>query len=103
MIQGGDPTGTGMGGPGYKFRDELGHSKSSYLRGTVAMANSGPNTNGSQFFIMHADYGLPNQYSIFGQVTDGLESVDQIAAAATGMQDKPVSPVTVNSITITES
>ncbi|MDA2980081.1 MAG: peptidylprolyl isomerase [Actinomycetota bacterium] len=103
MIQGGDPTGTGMGGPGYKFRDELAHSKSKYLRGTVAMANSGPNTNGSQFFIMHADYGLPNQYSIFGQVTDGLESVDQIAAAATGMQDKPVSPVTINSITITES
>lgn len=102
MIQGGDPTGTGMGGPGYKFRDELGHSKSSYLRGTVAMANSGPNTNGSQFFIMHADYGLPNQYSIFGQVTDGIESVDQIAAAATGMQDMPVSPVTIDSVTITE-
>jgi cyclophilin family peptidyl-prolyl cis-trans isomerase len=102
MIQGGDPTGTGMGGPGYKFRDELGHSKSQYKRGTVAMANSGPNTNGSQFFIMHADYGLPNQYSIFGQVTDGLEVVDQIAAAAKGAQDRPVSPVTINSVTITE-
>ncbi|MCZ7531942.1 MAG: peptidylprolyl isomerase [Acidimicrobiia bacterium] len=103
MIQGGDPTGTGTGGPGYKFRDELGHSKSSYLRGTVAMANSGPNTNGSQFFIMHADYGLPNQYSIFGQVTEGIEIVDQIATAATGMQDRPVAPVTINSVTITES
>lgn len=103
MIQGGDPTGTGMGGPGYKFRDELGHSKSSYKRGTVAMANSGPNTNGSQFFVMHADYGLPNHYSIFGQVTDGLTVVDQIAAAATGMQDRPVAPVTINSVTITES
>ncbi|MEZ5174815.1 MAG: peptidylprolyl isomerase [Acidimicrobiia bacterium] len=103
MIQGGDPTGSGRGGPGYRFRDELGHSKSSYLRGTVAMANSGPNTNGSQFFIMHADYGLPNQYSIFGQVTDGIEVVDQIAAAATGMQDRPVSPVTIDSISITES
>ena len=88
---------------GEEFRDELGHSKSSYLRGTVAMANSGPNTNGSQFFIMHADYGLPNQYSIFGQVTDGIEVVDQIAAAATGMQDRPVSPVTIDSISITES
>ncbi len=103
MIQGGDPTGTGRGGPGYKFRDELGHSKSSYSRGTVAMANSGPNTNGSQFFIMHADYGLPNQYSIFGQVTKGIEIVDQIATAATGMQDRPVAPVTINSVTITES
>jgi cyclophilin family peptidyl-prolyl cis-trans isomerase len=103
MIQGGDPTGTGMGGPGYKFRDELGHSKSSYNRGTVAMANSGPNTNGSQFFIMHADYGLPNQYSIFGQVTEGLEVVDQIAAAATGAQDRPVAPVSITSVTITES
>lgn len=103
MIQGGDPTGTGMGGPGYKFRDELGHSKSSYQRGTVAMANSGPNTNGSQFFIMHADYGLPNNYSIFGQVTEGLTVVDQIAAAATGMQDRPVAPVTIDSITITEA
>ncbi len=103
MIQGGDPTGTGMGGPGYKFRDELGHSKSEYKRGTVAMANSGPNTNGSQFFIMHADYGLPNQYSIFGQVTEGLEVVDQIAAAAKGPQDRPINPVTINSVTITEA
>jgi cyclophilin family peptidyl-prolyl cis-trans isomerase len=103
MIQGGDPTGTGTGGPGYRFRDELGHSKSEYKRGTVAMANSGPNTNGSQFFIMHADYGLPNQYSIFGQVTDGFPVIDQIAAAATGMQDRPVAPVTIDSVTITES
>jgi cyclophilin family peptidyl-prolyl cis-trans isomerase len=103
MIQGGDPTGTGTGGPGYKFRDELGHSKSSYKRGTLAMANSGPNTNGSQFFIMHADYGLPNQYSIFGEVTEGIEVVDAIAAAATGAQDRPVQPVTITSVTITES
>ena len=102
MIQGGDPTGTGRGGPGYRFRDELGHTKSSYKRGTLAMANSGPNTNGSQFFIMHADYGLPNQYSIFGEVTEGIEVVDAIAAAATGAQDRPVQPVTINSITITE-
>ncbi|MCB1247097.1 MAG: peptidylprolyl isomerase [Acidimicrobiia bacterium] len=103
MIQGGDPTGTGMGGPGYKFRDELGHSKSDYSRGTVAMANSGPNTNGSQFFVMHADYPLPNQYSIFGSVTEGFDTVDRIAAAATGAQDRPVQPVTIESVTITES
>ncbi len=103
MVQGGDPTGTGRGGPGYKFRDELGHSKSKYNRGTLAMANSGPHTNGSQFFIMHADYGLPNQYSIFGEVTEGMEVVDRIAAAATGAQDKPINPVTINSVTITEA
>ncbi len=103
MIQGGDPTGTGTGGPGYKFRDELGHSKTGYERGTVAMANAGPNTNGSQFFIMHADYGLPNQYSIFGEVTDGMDVVDAIATAPTGAQDRPHEPVTINSVTISES
>jgi cyclophilin family peptidyl-prolyl cis-trans isomerase len=103
MVQGGDPSGTGRGGPGYQFRDELGHSKSSYSRGTLAMANSGPNTNGSQFFIMHADYGLPNQYSIFGKVTDGLDVVDAIAGAPTGAQDRPNNPVTVDSIDIVES
>ncbi len=100
MIQGGDPTGTGRGGPGYKFRDELGHSKTQYSRGTVAMANAGPNTNGSQFFIMHNDYGLPNAYSIFGKVTDGLDVVDAIAAAPTGAQDRPHDPVTIDSIDI---
>ncbi len=102
MVQGGDPTGTGRGGPGYRFRDELGHSKSTYGRGTLAMANSGPNTNGSQFFIMHADYPLPNQYSIFGEVTNGIEVVDRIAAGATGSQDRPHEPVTIDSVTITE-
>ena len=103
MIQGGDPTGTGTGGPGYQFCDELGHSKSSYDRGTMAMANAGPNTNGSQFFIMHADYGLPNQYTIFGEVTDGIEVVDAIATAPTGPQDRPHDPVTIKSVTVTES
>ena len=102
MIQGGDPTGTGTGGPGYKFRDET-HSKTSYKRGTVAMANSGPDTNGSQFFIMHADYGLPNAYTIFGEVTSGLEAVDAIADAPKGAQDRPNNPVTINSIDITEA
>jgi cyclophilin family peptidyl-prolyl cis-trans isomerase len=102
MVQGGDPTGTGRGGPGYKFRDET-HSKTSYKRGTLAMANSGPNTNGSQFFIMHADYGLPNAYTIFGEVTDGMDVVDSIAGAPTGTQDRPHDPVTINSVTINEA
>jgi cyclophilin family peptidyl-prolyl cis-trans isomerase len=101
MVQGGDPTGTGRGGPGYKFRDET-HAKTSYNRGTLAMANSGPHTNGSQFFIMHADYGLPNAYTIFGKVADGLDVVDAIAGAPTGAQDRPHAPVTINSVTITE-
>jgi cyclophilin family peptidyl-prolyl cis-trans isomerase len=103
MIQGGDPTGTGRGGPGYRFRDELGHSKSKYTRGTLAMANAGPNTNGSQFFIMHADYGLPNQYSIFGEVTDGMDVVDAIAEAPTGAADRPNAPVTITGIDISEN
>jgi cyclophilin family peptidyl-prolyl cis-trans isomerase len=102
MIQVGDPTGTGTGGPGYRFRDEF-HSSTSYGRGTVAMANSGPNTNGSQFFICHKDAGLPNAYTIFGQVTDGMDVVDAIATAPTGPQDRPTDPVTINSIEITES
>ncbi len=102
MIQGGDPTGTGMGGPGYRFRDEL-EGPGTYSRGTVAMANAGPNTNGSQFFIMHTDYGLPHNYSIFGQVTDGLDVVDTIANTPTGAQDKPVEDCVINSVTITEA
>jgi len=100
MIQGGDPTGTGSGGPGYQFRDEV-HSKTSYPRGTVAMANSGPNTNGSQFFIVHQDAGLPNAYTIFGEVTEGMDIVDAIADKPTGAQDRPHDPVTINSIDIT--
>ena len=103
MIQSGDPTGTGRGGPGYRFRDELGHSKSSYTRGTLAMANAGPNTNGSQFFIMHADYGLPNAYSIFGEVTEGLDVVDAIADAPTGAQDRPHDPVQITGIDVAEA
>lgn len=102
MIQGGDPTGTGTGGPGYRFRDEF-HDKTTYDRGTVAMANAGPNTNGSQFFICHDNVGLPNAYTIFGEVTDGMDVVDIIAEAPTGAQDRPIEPVTINSVTITES
>lgn len=102
MIQGGDPTGTGMGGPGYRFRDEL-EGPGRYSRGTVAMANAGPNTNGSQFFIMHTDYGLPHNYSIFGQVTDGLDVVDSIANTPTGAQDRPLDDCVISSVTISES
>jgi cyclophilin family peptidyl-prolyl cis-trans isomerase len=101
MIQGGDPTGTGTGGPGYSFNDEF-HSKTTYDRGTLAMANAGPNTNGSQFFICHGSPGLPNQYTIFGKVTSGLDVVDAIATAPTGAQDRPQDPATIQSVTITE-
>src|SRR3712207_6840966 len=101
MIQGGDPTGTGRGGPGYRFDDE--RVSRPYRRGTLAMANAGPNTNGSQFFVMHADYGLPPNYTIFGQLTGGEDVLDQIATARTGAQDRPVEPVTIRSVTIDES
>ena len=102
VIQGGDPDGTGRGGPGYTFEDEpvtLG-----YARGTVAMANAGPNTNGSQFFICHADLRgrLPKNYTVFGQVTRGLDVVDVIAAAPTGAQDRPLEPVAMTSIRIVD-
>jgi cyclophilin family peptidyl-prolyl cis-trans isomerase len=101
MIQGGDPTGTGSGGPGYKFEDEP--VKRPYSRGTLAMANAGPNTNGSQFFVMHADYGLPPSYTVFGKLTAGEDVLDAIATARTGGQDRPVDPVTIESIEISES
>ncbi len=100
MIQGGDPTGTGRGGPGYKFRDEL-EGPGKYTRGTMAMANAGPNTNGSQFFLMHRDYGLPHNYTIFGRVTAGIEVVDAITALPTDSQDRPAQPPTIDRITIT--
>ncbi|MFA5047671.1 MAG: peptidylprolyl isomerase [Patescibacteria group bacterium] len=105
MIQGGDPRGDGTGGPGYKFNDEA--FTGEYTRGTVAMANAGPNTNGSQFFILQADYPLPKSYVIFGHVTKGLDVVDKIANAPTvigadGALSKPVLPVVVKSVTIIE-
>jgi cyclophilin family peptidyl-prolyl cis-trans isomerase len=102
MIQGGDPTGTGRGGPGYKFRDEL-EGVGSYSRGTVAMANAGPNTNGSQFFICHSDAGLPHSYTIFGKVTAGMDAVDSIATTDTDRSDRPEDEVTIHSVKITES
>ncbi len=104
MIQGGDPNGTGMGGPGYKFADEP--VTEEYTRGTIAMANSGPNTNGSQFFIMHKDYALPPSYTIFGRIdpkdTASLATVDAIAETPVNGSDKPLQDVTIQSITITE-
>ena len=101
MIQGGDPTGTGSGGPGYRFDDEPVTRK--YSRGTLAMANAGANTNGSQFFVMHADYGLPPNYTIFGKLTSGEDVVDSIATAPKGAQDRPVEPVKILSVTVTEA
>lgn len=105
MIQGGDPLGTGQGGPGYTFDDEP--FEGEYKRGTVAMANRGPNTNGSQFFIMHTDQALPKSYVIFGQVTEGMDVVDKIAtapveASATGEMSKPTNPIQINSVEIIE-
>lgn len=102
MIQGGDPTGTGRGGPGYRFRDEI-EGSGTYSRGTVAMANAGPNTNGSQFFICHTDVGLPHSYTIFGQVTSGMDAVDSIATSATDSADRPNDDVVISKVTITES
>ncbi len=105
MIQGGDPTGTGSGGPGYQFNDEP--FTGEYTRGTVAMANAGPNTNGSQFFIMHGDVPLQKNYVIFGHVTKGIEVVDKIAtapvqASPSGESSQPITPVKVKSVTIIE-
>jgi len=106
MIQGGDPKGDGTGGPGYQFDDEP--FTGEYVRGTVAMANAGPNTNESQFFIMHADTDLPPNYVIFGNVTNGMDVVDAIATAPvtqrpTGEESQPVTPVKITSVEIIES
>jgi len=98
MIQGGDPNGDGTGGPGYTFEDEP--FTGEYIRGAVAMANRGENTNGSQFFIIHKDYNLPKNYVIFGHVVRGMEVVDAIATdkvpqSSTGENSKPAVPTTV--------
>ena len=106
MIQGGDPSGTGHGEmgkyPGYEFQDEL-NNPMQYEKGIVAMANRGPNTNGSQFFIMHVDYPLPYDYTIFGKVSNGIDVVDAIANVQTGDMDKPVDDVFINSVDIKEN
>ena len=108
MFQGGDPTGTGTGGPGYRFNDEL-KSDHSYQKGTLAMANAGPNTNGSQFFVCLGDLNksLPKNYNIFGQVNDGMDVVDAIGAtrvtrSRSGENSQPVETVTIESVTVTE-
>ena len=105
MLQGGDPTGTGTGGPGYRFDDEP--VTRDYLPGTLAMANSGPNTNGSQFFVMHEKGELPKNYTIFGLVAQGMEVVDTIAnlpvtGGSSGERSTPVNPPTIERIEITE-
>jgi cyclophilin family peptidyl-prolyl cis-trans isomerase len=109
MIQGGDPTGTGTGSPGYRFDDEP--VTEEYTRGTIAMANSGPDTNGSQFFIMHADYPLPKNYVIFGRIDpsdlESLATLDKIAATTVidngqGELSKPAEPLTVSTVEIEE-
>ena len=100
MIQGGDPDGTGMGGPGYSFKDEINSHK--VVRGALAMANAGPNTNGSQFFIVTIESApwLDGKHTVFGQVTDGMDTVDAIEAVPTGAGDRPVDPPVINSIDV---
>ncbi len=104
MCQGGDPTGTGMGGPGYKFADEL-PAAGRYEIGSIAMANAGPNTNGSQFFLIsgQSGVGLPPSYSLFGKVVAGLDVVDTMQNVETGRSDKPITDVVIESVVIEES
>ena len=103
MIQGGDPTGTGGGGPGYQLRAEF--NSRTHSRGVLSMARtSDPNSAGSQFFIMHADSTfLDNQYTAFGKVTSGIEVVDKIVSQPTGANDRPKNPAKINSVTIQET
>ncbi len=104
MCQGGDPTGTGRGGPGYKFGDEL-PAPGRYEIGSLAMANSGPDTNGSQFFIVSGSsgVGLPPQYSLFGKVVSGLEVVEEMQKVETGRDDRPSTDLVIESVTVEES
>lgn len=107
MIQGGDPTGTGRGGPGYAFNDEINPSskiyQDGYLKGIVAMANAGPDTQGSQFFIMVADYPLPPSYTIFGKITSGQDVADAISLAERDANDKPLEDVIIEGILVSEN
>ena len=101
MCQGGDPTGTGTGGPGYKFADEL-PKPGQYEVGSVAMANAGPDTNGSQFFIVsgRSGVGLPPQYSLFGKLVKGLDVLETMQNVDTDRSDRPREDVVINSVTI---
>jgi peptidyl-prolyl cis-trans isomerase B (cyclophilin B) len=102
MVQGGDPTGTGTGGPGYTFEDEINQHK--IVRGALAMANAGPNTNGSQFFIVTTDAApwLDGKHTVFGQVTSGMETVDSIEASETDARDKPAQDAVIERVEIRE-
>ena len=102
MIQGGDPTGTGSGGPGYSFEDEFNDHK--VVRGALAMANAGPNTNGSQFFIVTTDEAswLDGKHTVFGRVTDGMDVVDAISEVPRDARDKPHEPVVMERIEISD-
>jgi len=108
MIQGGDPTGTGTGGPGYEFADELPSGEAPYVRGTIGMANAGPNTNGSQFFIVHEDQSSEFQpnYSIFGHVIEGFDVLDTLLSVPVQEQrsemSDPIPTIGILSITIAE-
>jgi cyclophilin family peptidyl-prolyl cis-trans isomerase len=103
MIQGGDPTGTGMGGPGYEFEDEFNEHR--VERGALAMANAGPNTNGSQFFIVTAEATpwLDGKHTVFGRVTSGMDVVDRISQTESDANDRPLKPVTIERVELTES
>lgn len=105
MIQGGDPTGTGRGGPGYKFEDETKDNPHKLDgAGILAMANAGPNTNGSQFFItLEATPWLDGKHTVFGKVSQGMEVVEKIGATRTGPGDRPVEPITIKSMKIAEA
>src|ERR1700761_8217571 len=102
MIQGGCPEGTGTGGPGYTFEDEFNRHK--VVRGALAMANAGPNTNGSQFFIVTTDAApwLDGKHTVFGQITDGMEAVDAIEASETDARDKPVEAKTIDKVELSD-
>jgi peptidyl-prolyl cis-trans isomerase B (cyclophilin B) len=102
MIQGGCPQGTGTGGPGYTFEDEINEHK--IIRGALAMANAGPNTNGSQFFIVTtpAASWLDGKHTVFGQVTDGLDVVDKLEGVATDAADRPTEPIGIASIELSD-
>ena len=104
VAQGGDPTGTGRGGPGYRFEDEL-PAPGRYELGSLAMANAGPNPNGSQFFIITgpSGVGLPPQYSLFGQVVKGLDVADAMQQVPTGPGDRPLEDIVIESVTISEA
>ena len=103
MIQGGDPTGTGSGGPGYTFEDEFNDRK--IVRGALAMANAGPNTNGSQFFIVTTDAApwLDGKHTVFGRVADGMDAVDAIESQPTGGGDRPVEDVVIERVELAEA